>query len=233
MQKNMLGVALRDVRGPLADLNEKLAGESGDDWLTELNKFLRKEPCWTQKERTSTEAQLANWVTLYCEEFGITINPSDIKIPERKPGFDRLIVVANGITINRAYEACEKKFPCWRYVSDLDKNIPTNDRIPTETYAVWIRDRAEADEEIKNLSAEDLANQKIGGITLLERILLELEYFRETGKHLDVQNVTLCSGSRDSGGNVPSASCRDGRFRVHWCGVGCARPYLRARAVSL
>ena len=45
MSKNMLGVALREFRGPLNTLVERLAGEDGDIWLAELNKYLRGEPC--------------------------------------------------------------------------------------------------------------------------------------------------------------------------------------------
>ena len=40
-------------------------------------------------------------------------------------------------------------------------------------------------------------------MTLLERLILEVKYFTETGKHLDVKGVTLCTGSRNSDGNVP------------------------------
>lgn len=42
----MLGV--KDVKGVISDLFEKLAGENCGEWLTELKKFLRKEPCWTE-----------------------------------------------------------------------------------------------------------------------------------------------------------------------------------------
>ncbi len=42
----MLGVALRDLRGPLNTLVERLAGEDGEMWLNELNKLLRGETCW-------------------------------------------------------------------------------------------------------------------------------------------------------------------------------------------
>lgn len=41
-------LALRDVRGPLNDLNEKLSGEEGHVWLPALNQFLRKENPWKQ-----------------------------------------------------------------------------------------------------------------------------------------------------------------------------------------
>lgn len=53
------------------------------------------------------------------------------------------------------------------------------------------------------------------GITLRERIIMELEYFKKTGQHLDIRNITLCSGSRWSDGNVPDANWGgSGRFYV-------------------
>lgn len=173
------------------------------------------------------------WEALYREEFNETRDFSGVIIPTRN-GFTRSVIVAKGITMNLAYEACAKKFPCWRYVDDLDKGIPTNDRTPTEHYAVCVRDRQEADEELKNLSAADLTKKGMKGITLLERLLMELKYFRETGKHLDIQNVTLCSGSRNADGDVPSVDWIGGKFRVGWSYRGDRRPDLRSReAVSL
>ena len=46
MSKNMLGVALRDVRGLLGDLMEKLCGESSEMWLYAFKRFLRREDPW-------------------------------------------------------------------------------------------------------------------------------------------------------------------------------------------
>ncbi len=43
---NMLGEALRTVCGPLGDLNQKLSGPNGEEWLTALKRFLRKENPW-------------------------------------------------------------------------------------------------------------------------------------------------------------------------------------------
>jgi hypothetical protein len=42
------------------------------------------------------------------------------------------------------------------------------------------------------------------GIILLERMLLELMYYEQTGQHLDARGLTLCSGSRYLDGFVPS-----------------------------
>ncbi|MDO8564554.1 MAG: hypothetical protein Q7R88_01015 [bacterium] len=172
---------------------------------------------------------LKQWEVLYREEFGETHDFSGLRIPEKQKGFGRLIIVAKGLTMNGVYDACVKRFPCWRYADDLDGNVPTNDRTPTEHYAIWVRDRVEADEELKNLSADDLAARNIKGVTLLERMLHELKYFLETWKHLDIQNVTLCSGSRNADGCVPSAGWGGGEFGVGWGYRGDRLPSLRSR----
>jgi len=44
MDENMLGVTLREVRGSLKDLNDKLSGENGREMLEKFNQFLRGEP---------------------------------------------------------------------------------------------------------------------------------------------------------------------------------------------
>ena len=179
------------------------------------------------------EDQVREWQSFY-QELGITLDPSGLMIPERKPGFDRLIVVAKGMTNNRAYDECKKRFSCWKYTNDLDKAVPTNDRDAKDgTYALWIRDRVEADEELKNQSADDLTEANIKGITLLERLLYELKYFTETGKHLDKKTVTLCSGSRRAGGGVPRADWYRGGLEIRWRYASSRLADLRSRAVSL
>ena len=60
---------------------------------------------------------------------------------------------------------------------------------------------------------------------------LGAQYFFETGKHLDFSNITLCSGSRDSDGNVPDVYWDDGKLCVDWDDPQDASSDLRARAV--
>ncbi len=43
---NMLGTALHEVCGPLGDLLQRLRGKHGEEWLTALKLFLRKENPW-------------------------------------------------------------------------------------------------------------------------------------------------------------------------------------------
>jgi hypothetical protein len=61
---------------------------------------------------------------------------------------------------------------------------------------------------------------------------LEIQYFRETGKHLDVKNVTLTS-SLDSDGRVVNVNWVGGKLLIRWCFFGYCHRDLRARvAVS-
>jgi len=64
MSNDMLGVALRDARGPLKDLLEKLSGEDGVNWLRAFNKFLRREDPWL-----FNQPKIAIWCILKFRHF--------------------------------------------------------------------------------------------------------------------------------------------------------------------
>ncbi len=177
------------------------------------------------------------WERFYQKYFGLTLDLSGVKIPERTPAqvkeFTRLIIVAMGLLQNQVYDACHRVFKgqCWRYVNDLDASITENERdSKTGAYAIWVRDTVEADEVHKNKSADMVKVEGLKTETSLERNLHELKYFAETGKHLDIVNATLCSGSRISGGDVPGADWCDDEFRVYyWYGLDDRNPNLRPR----
>lgn len=183
--------------------------------------------------------QLTEWVALYAS-VGITLDPATVVIPPHQDGFNRLIVVPKGMTTQKAYDLCAGKFPCWKYADNsLDTAVPTNDRDANPpagggAYAIWVRDTIEADECHKNKSADMLTQEGVKGITLMERLLLEYKYFTETGKHLDIKSVTLCSGSRGRAGSVPYVGWNDSKLEVCWCSADGRHDFLRAReAVSL
>jgi len=100
-------------------------------------------------------------------------------------------------------------------------------------YVIRFRQNGEADTELADKAADDLMKERVAGITLPERLLLELGYFLATNRHLDVENGTLCSGSRDSDGDVPSVDwspdCRE--VCVGWYGPYDRYDSLCARAV--
>lgn len=146
---------------------------------------------------------ISDWQDFYREVFGIEADFSNLVIPAKRDGFDRLLIIAESMTPQRLYDKCSELFPSWKWTeSNLDE-IVTSDRTVKGAYAIWVRDRVEADEELKNLSANQLKERNISGITLEGRLIYELKYFKETGKHLDINNVTLCSGSRIRVGSVP------------------------------
>ena len=146
------------------------------------------------------------------------------------------IPVIKGVSSNKVVAALRKLgVDVYLYAEDLDKEVQTNDRDPPSngSYAVSFCRTVEADEELKNLSANDLAKQNHKGITLLERLLLELGYFLATGQHLDVVNWTLCTGSHSQDGGVPRVYWSSGDRGVHvdWCDPGSHGGCLRSRSV--
>ncbi len=179
----------------------------------------------------SLRAQLRDWEKFYQDVFGLQKNFSGLKVPAKKPGFDRLLVVARGMTPNRIYNRMKELMPAWKYWGNLDSI--TSDRKADHDYAIWVQDGVEADEELKNKSADYLKAEGIPGITLEERLLYELKYFKETGKHLDMDNWTLCSGSRLPLGRVPHVSWRPdyGGVGVDWNDADGADGDLRGRQV--
>jgi hypothetical protein len=183
----------------------------------------------------TTNCTLVEWRKFYLENFNLKVNFASLTIPERRAGFTRLLVIAQGVTIEQVFQKCKQLFGAWKYTNaSLDEAVITNDRDPKNgSYAIWVRDCVEADEGWKNKSANDLANIKMTGETLLERLIHELKYFRETGKHLDMENWTLCSGSHNSDGRVLRVHWYgpNSGLGVHWCSVSVAYGYLRSRQV--
>lgn len=227
MNNDIIGNTSSNVLGMLGDLCSKL--KHGSITQEELEVFLNRRNPFEGRQEI-----LIQWEILY-REFGIPADFTGLKIPAKRRGFDRLIVMPQGIKIQQAYDACAGAFPCWKWTDEnLDAIVTENDRDPANgNYAIWVRERVEADEEWKNKSANQLRvrERNVPGITLLERLLYGLKFFKETGRHLDVKSVTLCSGSRSRGGRVPCVRFYefDGRVCVYGCRPGGASDDLRAR----
>ena len=196
----------RKYKGLQKEINEQifrnLKTGSGGLTLEELQVFIEhRNPFGPILD--STKEQLESWRRFYAEEFNIEIG--EIMIPGRHLSFDRLIIAAKGITAQQVYDRCQKYFECRKYTKrSLDEMVSDNDRTADkQVYAVWIREEIEVGEELKNLSANQLKEKNIQGITLTERLLYGLKYFKETEKHLDTEDTTYCTGSRDVDGGAP------------------------------
>lgn len=202
-----------------------------------------QQPIQVIQSVQTNDEKFADWCRFY-KEFGFIENEEDLKpaLPAEKSGFSWLIVIPKGLTMNKVLQVMRTKMDVSSYVGDdLDTNVPTNDRVADNDYVVCVRDRIEADEELKNRSANRLSDENVKGITLLERLVLGFFYFWKVGpqedinkSHLDVENSTLCSGSRGSGGGVPSVNWSPDYRKVYirWYPPGDSNGYLRARAVQ-
>lgn len=160
-----------------------------------------------------------DWKNFYKTNFNWDVDFSLVLIPNRPEGNFRLLFIAKGMTMNRAFDRCKALFKSWRYNDDLDTAIPKNIRTASEHYAVWVRDGVEPDVEHLGKSTNQVDPDMKIGVTVLERVILELKYFSETGNHLDIKGVTFCSGSRYSGGGVPRAYWYGDKFKVNWCSL--------------
>ena len=143
------------------------------------------------------------------------------------------IVEQPNLKTSEILNMCKKLFKAYSSYNDkqLDEDYPA----PKEATVRYFRANIEADEEHANKSAKQLEKENIPGITLRERLLLELQYFCVTGGHLDIKNYTFCSGSRSSGGGVPHVYWFGDydRLSVDWRSVESCYDGIRAReAVS-
>jgi hypothetical protein len=177
----------------------------------------------------------SEWLEFYRKYFRLSVDFSDVAIPDDPGGFERVIFVPKGLKFTQAIKALREKFEVYLYTEDLDREVAGNVRTTDESYAILVHARVEADEELKSISANQLKDQRVNSITLLERLVFELKYYSETDQHLDIQSWTLCAGSRGSGGSVPFVGWLPGDCELHvsWYGLGNASDVLRARqAVS-
>jgi hypothetical protein len=115
-------------------------------------------------------------------------------------------------------EECKSLFPVRSYYNDerLDSDFPA----PKEATERYFLDSVEPDEVTLGKLARE-ADPDMKGITLRERIIMEIDYFKKTGKHLDIKGLTLCSGSRYSDGDVPCAFWFGDGFKVRWYHLDC------------
>lgn len=173
------------------------------------------------------------WEKFYEDHFKWTVDFSGVIIPEKPTlsGQWRLLFIAQGMTMNLAWSRIVELFDCWKSYDNLDKEIKLNKRMSAKHYAFWIRGGVEPDEEFRGQSTEEADPNMEIGMTFLEREILEIAYFSETCKHLDIKGVTFCSGSRSADGHVPRFCWYpdDGKVYADHCSVGYSYPQYGVR----
>ena len=95
-------------------------------------------------------------------------------------------------------ENAKKLFDVYSFYSneELDKFCPKPEKPTTRTFLKQVN----PDEATLGKSYNEAVNEH--SMNLRERILMEIAYFKETGKHLDEKGWTITS-PRDSDGYVP------------------------------
>ena len=173
---------------------------------------------------------IPGWQAFYHNYFDLEPDLSNVRIPEKQGDFDRLIVIAKGLTPNRVYSVCAEQFSLREAHQSKNLNlvVARDERESTQHYAIWVRDRVEAaDKKFENLSANQIKEQGLKTETLLEYLLHGLKFWSETGRYL---GITLCSGSRSLSGLVPCA-CWSGDEFLFWCDPDDSLGDLCAREV--
>jgi len=140
---------------------------------------------------------VSDWEEFYRRLFGISVDLSSVKIPPRIAGYDRLIVVIPEMTMRTLFDKCNEMFGIWKYFKgEIDDNFVQSQRSAAKgAYAIWTKDAIGPDEELKNISKKEFGAKAFCGMTLPERLLMELKFNNETGDHLDAGSATVCSGS--------------------------------------
>lgn len=138
------------------------------------------------------------------------------------------VVVPKDMTPAKAYAIAKKLFPCWSYWEDGSPWDEEEIRNMEEAFAGEIAEKTTIRFFKADINANDRWNEDFAFIetvnikeiiTITERILLEVVYFKFTGEHLDTERstVTVCAGSHDSNNIVPNASWNmfKDRFQVN------------------
>ena len=163
---------------------------------------------------------------------------SGIIIPEAEEGFSWITPVpgSESMTVEEIYYGIKNKLhPAWKWTDKslddvLDFSFGRDGW--KDNYTVRFRPNHEADEDLKNLSANDIAGRKINTATIKERLWLGGFLYWSEKIILDRKTITLCAGSRFSVGCVPSV-CWVGHYGemcVYWFKSGGASGRLRSRA---
>lgn len=161
-----------------------------------------------------------NWEEFYKAHFKLNFDFSQVFIPKKPYGKWQLLFIPKDMTLNFAYSILKLTFNCNNYLEkfgSFDNIFTKNVRNTCSHYAIWFRDEPEPDQIFLGESNSDYKN-KIG-ITLLERFILEIKYFTETGKHYNnsYYRHIHCNGTMSFYNYIPNVSINcNGIFNISW-----------------
>lgn len=144
----------------------------------------------------SKEELIRQWIEIYETYFGYSDCYFDEElIPDWYSSKEHFgILVMENVTVEEAVDACEQTFRViWNHSDYIGGNLPEliNAREPNSDYCIIFEKAYEA-RECRDTD-EDEIDEK--GITLLERLLLDIYNYHFKQFHIDQNSTTGCSGS--------------------------------------
>lgn len=140
------------------------------------------------------------WKKIYREWFDLDADFSDLEIPDC---FDAKyhygIIVPKDLKVKMALEALRKESKVF-YAHDEDDDDVISDRYPTRDYVVMFKKNFGPGSFIRIKDWEEKKEERLRGMTVLERVLLEIYGLSELDEHLDYGVPSFCSGSRPKDG---------------------------------
>ena len=228
MKRQEVGGAPGNVLGMFADLALKL--QNGVITPGQFGKFLKKQNPFAGLDYSII---FADWEKYFWKIHGLRTDFAGVRIPEADDNeFPWFVCRPENFFAERAFSGGKKLYPKWKWTDkSLDDILDLSFGRDGQTYPYIVRVRAnwEADEDMANISANRIAETGINTICLTERLLIGDFLYWKQKKHLDIQNITLCAGSRFGDGYVPRARWDYDGFRVYWHSPGDAVDDLRSR----
>lgn len=156
---------------------------------------------------TDIDTQCDRWEDIF-RNHHLNCAVSLVTLPRIDPAYRQLIIVPAGLTLSALLTILSEYIEVEIEGGSQLPDVLQDDRSALQSYAAFVRRSVESDVEHRNRSAAELATAGVRGITLTERLLLEL--FARTGlraSHHDVDGYTLCAGTRRGDGKVPAVGC--------------------------
>lgn len=175
---------------------------------------------------------IKEWEVFYEKYFHISFNLSTVKIPTPVRGFNRLIIIPQGITTQTACIKSKEHFSVLVH-QNIDGEIVSNERWALERpYAIWVKDVAEPERNYRDQSYRWIKETGVLSETLLERLIHGLKYWDENKKQLDVEAITLCAGTTLLNNSAVTVSCiSNGQVSIEYGALNNHHRIVGAREV--
>ena len=148
-----------------------------------------------------TSQLIAKWRRILADDCGLSISLAQYPVADMRPGFNWLVpdLPDTLITGEAVHRRCHELFGVFAFDGRAQHVVAAVDLYRRPASILRLRDCRETDLRYRDIPANHPIIQEIQSITLKQRLLLEIWYWRTTGRHLDVASRTLCAGSREGG----------------------------------